>query len=217
MHTNTPHKHPQSRQILRCSTSGYSASVTQKPRGPVFSILRCFLLPQLRQESVIYQDQFMWQILITFPYPLLYPESKNMDPEPKSITDTCFNKEQAKMLIKVRKMLEIRTTGIEGQAHQQHRSSSALLARRRCQGGAQGRGEQVSTRRVMTICPTSDFSPGPLQHFLTPHAMHPHQLQILDQVLPSVYFKKKMCNTCFLHTSIHSSDNRALPLCPSED
>ena len=140
-----------------------------------------------------------------------------MDPEPKSITDTCFNKEQAKMLIKVRKMLEIRTTGIEGQAHQQHRSSSALLARRRCQGGAQGRWEQVSTRRVMTICPTSDFSPGPLQHFLTPHAMHLHQLQILDQVLPSVYFKKKMCNTCFLHTSIHSSDNRALPLCPSED
>ena len=58
-----------------------------------------------------------------------------MDPEPKSITDTSFNKEQAKMLIKVRKMLEIRTTGIEGQAHQQHRSSSALLARRRCQGG----------------------------------------------------------------------------------
>lgn len=65
-----------------------------------------------------------------------------MDPEPKSITDTCFNKEQAKMLIKVRKTIEIRTTGIEGQAHQQHQSSKPYLPGGGAREGPRGRGNR---------------------------------------------------------------------------
>ena len=126
-----------------------------------------------------------------------------MDPEPKSITDPCFNKQQAKMLIKVRKTLEIRrTTGIKGQAHQQE--FKCLTCQEEVPGRDPGEGGTDLHKESDDNLSHERLFPRPPKYLLTPHAMHPYQPQLLDQVLSSVYFRKNTRNT--LHTSIHSSD-----------
>ena len=61
-----------------------------------------------------------------------------MDPEPKSITDTCFNKEQTKMLIKVRKTLDLGLQGSRGKLINSTRVQSLT-----CQEEVPGRGPGV--------------------------------------------------------------------------
>lgn len=185
----------------------------ENQEGLWLSILCCFLLPQLRQESVIHQNQFMWRILITFPYPLLHPESKNMDPEPKSITDTCFNKEQTKMLIKVRKTLDLGLQGSRGKLINSTRVQS-LTCQEEVPGRAPGEGgtglhkesdDNLSHEWLFSRPPTTPSHS-------TRHASSP-ATNTWSSFTYSVYFKKKTCNT--LHTAIHSSDKQCstpLPL-----
>lgn len=146
----------------------------------------------------------MWQMLVTFPYTLLCPESKTWVLSLKASLTPVLTQQFSKQTkyanqsegnvhvpINYKSLETGRTTGIEVQANQQHLNSSALLARMRCHGRVPGEeGNRSLPGKWLQSAPGMTFLPGALQHFLTLPAMNPQQLQPLDQVLSIVFISK---------------------------